>query len=159
MFEPCRTCFCEMRCLHNLSHEAHHIGLFFHHDVAGLLQFGPSRSSMFPRFKHRPGQKFGSRFLLNVHPCKTSGTTRSGTRVNPKTGNSSKKKVKAQPTGCRYVDCKEETRMKSNGRVKSEWKNIEIWKAKGKRRWTPTRAVTQDLRASPNSQETHPVRK
>ena len=27
--------------------------------------------------------------------------------------------------------------------VKSEWKTTEIWKAKGKRRWTPKRAVAQ----------------
>src|SRR6218665_1804112 len=36
---------------------------------------------------------------------------------------------------------------------KSEWKNTEIWKANGKRRWTSTRVKAQDTRASPNSLE------
>ena len=35
--------------------------------------------------------------------------------------------------GCRYVGRKDETGMKSKWQVKkSEWKNTEIWKAKGK---------------------------
>jgi len=42
---------------------------------------------------------------------------------------------------------------------KSEWKNTVIWKAKVERPWIPTRAKTQDTRASPNSLGTHLVRK
>ena len=41
---------------------------------------------------------------------------------------------------------------------KSGWNNTEIWKAR-ERQWTPTRAKAQDTRASPNSLETHLVRK
>src|SRR6218665_1212234 len=57
----------------------------------------------------RPGQKFGSSFLLHVHRCSASGNS-------PKS-----EKVKGRPNGWRYVGRKEETRLKSNGR-KSEWK-------------------------------------
>ena len=60
-----------------------------------------------------------------------------------------------RPTG-RHVGLKEEIQWQMK---KSEWKNTEIWKAKGKRRWTPTRAVSQDTRANPNSPETLLVRK
>ena len=39
----------------------------------------------------RPGQKFGSSFLLHAHRCSASGTTTSGTRACSKPGNSPKK--------------------------------------------------------------------
>ena len=37
--------------------------------------------------------------------------------------------------------------------------NTQIWKAKGKRRWTPTRSIAQETITSPNSLETHLVGK
>src|SRR6218665_483524 len=45
------------------------------------------RSEVLPR----PGQKFGSSFLLRGHRFSASGTTTSGTRASPKPGNSPKK--------------------------------------------------------------------
>jgi len=39
--------------------------------------------------------------------------------------------------GCSYYGRKEEKRMKSNDRTR-EWKNTEIWKAKGRARDTNT---------------------
>src|SRR6218665_3199654 len=65
----------------------------------------------------RPGQKFGSSFLLHAHRCSASETTTSGTRASPKPGNSPKsEQVKGRPNGWRYVGRKEETRSKFNGR-------------------------------------------
>src|SRR6218665_1621055 len=66
------------------------------------------------------------------------------------------KSAKGRPNGCRYVGRKEETLMKSNGRGRVNGKTPRYGRRR-ERRWTPTRAKAQDI--SPNSLETHPVRK
>ena len=65
--------------------------------------------------------------------------------------------VRGRPNRCRYVGCKEETLMKSNGRWSRA--NRKTQKYGRERRWTPILAKAQDTRASPNSLETHLVRK
>ena len=109
----------------------------------------------------RPGQKFGSSFLLHAHRCSASVTTTSGTRAmaSPKPGNSPKKWVSEV-----YLD-----RMGGDTSAvkkkhdwnpmadKSEWKTSSRKRREG--RWTPIRAKAQDTRANPNSWETHLVRK
>ena len=86
-----------------------------------------------------------------------------GTRVSPKPLETHLNKwvKKGQPNECRYVGRKEETWMKSNSRwqrVNGKTPRYGRWREKGNI-WTPTRAVTQVTRASPNSLETHQVRK
>src|SRR6218665_2910607 len=49
--------------------------------------------------------------------------------------------------------------MKSNGRGRKVKGKTPRYGRQRERRWTPTRAVAQDTRASPNSLETHLVRK
>src|SRR6218665_2682198 len=115
-----------------------------------------------PRFKPRPGQKSEMRFLFHAHLCSASGTTTSGTRASSKHGNSPKKVSRLSDGSTEwvqiaYVSRKEENTNEIQWQVKkSEWKNTKIiWKAKGKKRWTPTRAEAQDTRANPYSLETH----
>src|SRR6218665_186988 len=65
--------------------------------------------------------------------------------------------MKGRPNGWRYVGRKEETRLKSNGRLE-RMENTKY----GRRRegqWTPIRAKAQDTKANPNSWGTHLVRK
>ena len=113
------------------------------------------------RFKPRPGQKSETRFLLHVHPCSASGTTTSDTIAIPKPGNSPKRRVSEKGTtdGCRRISRKEETRMKFNDRRRRENGKTLRYGRRRQRRWTPTWAKAQDTRASPNSLETHLVRK
>src|SRR6218665_3279659 len=76
------------------------------------------RSEVLPR----PGQKFGSSFLIHTHRCPPLGPHHRGPEPVPSLETHLKsEQVKSRPNGWRYVDRKEETRLKSNGR-KSEWK-------------------------------------
>ena len=107
-----------------------------------------------PRFIPRIGQTFDTRFLLHAHPYSNSGTTTLCTRASPSSENSPKRKWVSEwsTDGCRYISRKEETRMK-------EWMEKHRDGKWWERRWTSTRVKTQDTIASPNSLETHLVRK
>ena len=111
-----------------------------------------------PRFKPRPRQ-----FCFIRTPCSASETTTSGTKASP---------IHAWELtiGKWMVNRMDVDRPTSVVKKKHKWNPMacEKWmekhldmegRRKGKRQWTTTRAVAQDTRASPNSQETHLVRK
>ena len=68
--------------------------------------------------------------------------------------------MKGQPNGCRYVDLMDERNTDEiQWQVKkSEWKNTEIWRAKGKAMDANT-GGSPEYQSQPNSLETHLVRK
>ena len=66
-----------------------------------------------PRFKPRPGRKFGTRLLLDAHPMFRLWDHN---RANPKPENSpAASEGSIEWAKIAYVGRKEETRMKSNG--------------------------------------------
>src|SRR6218665_2506295 len=112
------------------------------------------RSEVLPR----PGQKFGSIFLLHAHRCPPLGPQHRVPEPVPSLETRLKSKyVKGRPNWWRYVGRKEETRLKSNGRYEQMEKTKYGKRREG--RWTPIRAKAQDTRANPSSWETHLVRK
>src|SRR6218665_3248691 len=87
-------------------------------------------------------QKFGLRFRLHAHLVPPLGPQHRVPEPVPSLETHLKsEQVKGRPNGCRYIGCKEETRLKSNGRVNGKTPRYG-------RRWTPTRAGAQDTRAS-----------
>src|SRR6218665_1799144 len=86
------------------------------------------RSEVLPR----PGQKFGSSFLLHAHRCSDSGTTTSGTRASPEPGNSPKKWVSEGSTEWVAIH-----RPYRRNTIEIQWQirangKHQVWKAKGR---------------------------
>src|SRR6218665_672406 len=84
----------------------------------------------------RPGQKFGSTFLLYAHRCSPLGPQHRVPEPVPSLKTHLKSEyVKGRPNVWRYVSRKEETRLKSNGR----YERMENTKYGRRRegRWTP----------------------
>src|SRR6218665_62812 len=85
-----------------------------------------------PRFKPQPGQKFGTRFMLHVHPYSAYiGPQVTGyTRTSSKPGTDLRRGREGQAKGCRYLGHKE--RHERNPTSQEQKRRPENTKAWGK---------------------------
>src|SRR6218665_1734788 len=111
-----------------------------------------------PTFKPRPGQKLEPRFLLHAHPVlRLMGPQHWVPEPIPSL-ETHHQQVKGRSNGCRYVYREEDNTNEIQWQVKSEWKNTEIWKVKGKAMDTNT-GGSPGYQSQPCGLETHLVRK